>query len=365
MDIIVLGTRGIPNILGGVETHCEELYPYLVNDYDINVAVIGRSGYVNQPELKSYKGVKLKTIYSPKSKVFEAIVHSILSVFYAAIKRPDIVHIHAVGPSLVTPLARFMGIKVVMTHHGPDYERKKWGKIAKTFLKTGEWAGVTFANKVIVISEEIQMSIAKKYNRRDSILIPNGVSISGQPEYDETVLKKYGLERNQYIFTLGRFVPEKGFDYLISAYKKANINPNLKLVIAGDADHVTAYSSEFKAQAKEAGIILTGFIKGNDLTQLFSNCSLFILPSFYEGLPIALLEAMAYGLPILASDIQANTQVNLPSEKYFKVGDVDDLAKKIEDFSTQMTIGERELYNMKKYNWKNIAASTSKVYNSL
>jgi starch synthase len=365
MEVIVFGTRGIPNISGGVETHCEELYPYLVNDGDINVTVIVRSKYVNQFELNKHRGVRLKTIYAPKNKVFEAIIHSILSVFYAAIKRPDIVHIHAVGPNLVAPLARFLGLKVVMTHHGPDYERKKWGKIAKIFLKTGEWAGVTFANKVIVISEEIQISIAKKYNRRDSILIPNGVSISGVPEYEESVLKKYDLERCQYIFTLGRFVPEKGFDYLIDAYKNANINSNIKLVIAGNADHVTKYSSNLKQQANEAGIVLTGFIKGNDLAQLFSNCNLFILPSFYEGLPIALLEAMAYGLPILASDINANTQVNLPAENYFKVGDVKELVKKIEGFYTGKIIHSKKIYNMENYNWKNIAASTLKVYHSL
>lgn len=365
MKIFVLGTRGIPNILGGVETHCEELYPHLVKDNENEITVIGRSCYVQNPALKLFKGVYLKTIYAPQNKIFEAIVHSILAVLYAGIKRPDIVHIHAVGPNLVTPLARLLGLKVVMTHHGPDYERKKWGKMAKIFLKTGEWAGVKFANKVIVISEEIKESIAKKYNRHDAILIPNGVTINNNIKFDELVLNKFNLKRYNYIFTLGRFVPEKGFDYLIRAFKKANIDSNIKLVLAGDADHQTPYSIELKNQAKAAGIILTGFIKGNVLEQLFSNCGLFVIPSFYEGLPIALLEAMAYKLPIIASDIRANTQVGIEETAYFKVGNESELTHKLTVFFKSKPETLRIDYDMEKYDWVNIAKSTNTVYSSI
>lgn len=365
MKVIVFGTRGIPDILGGVETHCEELYPHLVNKFNIDVTVIGRSNYVNNKDLKEFKGVKLKTIYAPKSKAFEAIVHSFLCVLYAGLKRPYLVHVHAVGPSLVVPLARLLGLKVVMTHHGPDYERKKWGKMAKLFLKTGEWAGVKFSNKVIVISEEIKKSIAEKYGCKDAVNIPNGVSITGRPAFMPEILNYYKLERYNYIFTLGRFVPEKGFDYLIKAFKRSGLQDRYKLVIAGDADHETDYSVALKKQALEEGVILTGFIKGNYLSQLFSNCGLFILPSFYEGLPIALLEGMAYKLPILASDIPANKQVNLPGVNYFKVGDEEALALKMKQYVDSLQLGQSENYDMEAYNWANIARSVNEVYHSV
>jgi glycosyltransferase involved in cell wall biosynthesis len=252
-------------------------------------------------------------------------------------------------------------LKVVMTHHGPDYERKKWGKMAKTFLKVGEWAGAKFSNKIIVISSEIRSSFVKKYNRTDCYLIPNGVSLAPDVDFDEAVLEKYGLQKNRYVFTLGRFVPEKGFDYLIRAFKNANID-GLQLVIAGDADHETEYSAGLKKQANEAGVIMTGFIKGNELQQLFSNCSLFILPSFYEGLPIALLEAMSYKLPILASDISANSEVRLPKGSYFKVGDLHELTQKIKTFFSSYQPDLRIKYDLTKYQWDNITKSTHTVY---
>lgn len=365
MNIIVIGTRGIPDILGGVETHCEELYPYLADEFNHQITVIGRSCYVNDRTSSEFRGVRLKTIFAPKSKAFEAIVHSILCVIYAMVKRPDVLHIHAIGPSLVTPLARLLGLKVVMTHHGPDYERKKWGKMAKLFLRIGEWAGVKFANKVIVISEEIKRSTIEKYDRNDALVIPNGVSIQGRPLYQERIVSKFGVERKRYIFTLGRFVPEKGFDYLIKAFNESGLKSRYKLVIAGDADHETPYSMELKNQARESQIVLTGFIKGVELAQLFSNCALFILPSFYEGLPIALLEAMAYRLPIIASDIPANTQVNLPQKHYFKVGSTEALREKMRQFLELEQTDVEYSYNMEAYNWRNIAFEVDKVYKVL
>ena len=134
-------------------------------------------------------------------------------------------------------------------------------------------------------------------------------------------IESIDLVKDQYIFTLGRFVPEKGFDYLIRAYGQSVLSKRYKLAIAGDADHESEYSLELKALAKQNNIVLTGFIKGEKLRQLFSHAALFVIPSFYEGLPIALLEAMSYKLPILSSNIAANTQVDLPAGNYFQVGD--------------------------------------------
>lgn len=364
MRIIVTGTRGIPGIQGGVETHCEELFPNILKLHkDNRITIIRRSAYVTQKNnVSEYKGIKIKTIFSPHNKSLEAIVHTSLAVIYAGIRRPDILHIHAVGPGLLIPFARLLGLKVVMTHHGPDYERKKWGRLAKLFLKTGEWAGVKFANKVIVISESIGKSIESKYGRKDYCLIPNGVPSAVRNENID-YLQKLGIEKNQYIFTLGRFVPEKGFDYLIKAYLKSSCSKNYKLVIAGDADHESGYSESLKELAKNNGVILTGFIKGEKLQQLYTHARLFVLPSFYEGLPISLLEAMSYNLNILASDIDANKEVNLPSDFYFQTGNIDELKGKL-DHKLQDPIVHVE-YDMCRYNWENIAKQTLAVYESL
>ncbi|MDO3625436.1 glycosyltransferase family 4 protein [Mucilaginibacter sp. BT774] len=362
MKIMVMGTRGIPHIPGGVETHCEHLYPRMIKGGANSITVICRSNYVIDKSLREYHGIKLKNIYSPKSKSFEAIVHSTLAVLHAAAKRPDVLHIHAIGPNLVAGLARLLGLKVVMTHHGPDYKRMKWNGIAKFFLKTGELMGVKFSKKVIVISQEIKDHVAATYGRNDCVLIPNGVDrpmINDNTDYIESL----DLIKGQYIFTLGRFVPEKGFDYMIRAYAKSAISKKYKLVIAGDADHESEYSLELKALARKNNIVLTGFIKGEKLQQLFSHAALFIIPSFYEGLPIALLEAMSYRLPILSSNIPANTQVNLPGENYFEVGNETSLLSHLDNIS--FTENQRIDYDMRRYDWNLIADETLEVYKSI
>jgi len=362
MKIMVMGTRGIPHIPGGVETHCEHLYPRMIKGGEHSITVVCRSNYVTDKSLKEHHGIKLKNIYSPKSKSFEAIVHSTLAVFHAAFKRPDVLHIHAIGPNLVTGLARLLGLKVVMTHHGPDYKRMKWNGIAKFFLKTGELMGVRFSKKMIVISQEIKDHVSATYGRNDCVLIPNGVDkpiTSDNTDYIESL----DLVKSQYIFTLGRFVPEKGFDYLVRAYAASTISKKYKLVIAGDADHESEYSLHLKQLAKKNNVVLTGFIKGEKLYQLFSHAALFVIPSFYEGLPIALLEAMSYRLPILSSNIPANTQVNLPAGNYFEVGDEASLLNHLNN--VDLTQNQRIDYDMRQYDWNLIADETLSVYKSI
>ena len=149
--IVVTGTRGIPNIMGGVETHCENLYPYIVQaGYD--VTVVRRSCYLQaQQKTRGFKGIHLKDIYAPRKKSLEAIIHTILAVLYAKKAKADILHIHAIGPSLLVPFAKMLGLKVVVTHHGADYDRKKWNKAAKYMLRKGEKYAAKYADKLIVI----------------------------------------------------------------------------------------------------------------------------------------------------------------------------------------------------------------------
>ena len=177
MKIVVTGTRGIPNIMGGVETHCEELFPRIARK-GFEVTVIRRKSYVRDT-LSSYKGITLSDIETPRKKSLEAIVHTFRAIVRAKRLKANIVHIHAVGPALLTPLARLLGMKVVFTHHGPDYDRDKWGMAAKTALRLGEAAGTLFANEVIVISHVIDDMLIRKYGRKDCHVIYNGVPLAG------------------------------------------------------------------------------------------------------------------------------------------------------------------------------------------
>lgn len=361
MKIVVLGTRGFPNIQGGVERHCEHLYPYLVKK-GCEVIVFRRSSYV-KGHLDSYRGVKLVDIKSPKSKFLEAFVHTFSGLLAAKKLKPDLVHIHAIGPWLCVPLARLLGFKVVATHHGFDYERKKWNILAKFILRLGEFLGTVFANRIICVSAVISIRLKKVFHK-DAVIIPNGVVMPDLLTSEEA-LKTYGLKKGKYVLAVGRFVPEKGFGDLIDAFR--NIQTDWKLVIAGDADHPDQYSQSLKIKAAETkGVVLTGFISGRPLFELYSHAGLFVLPSYHEGLPIVLLEAMSYGLSCVVSDIAPNKEVDLPKERFFKVGDIKDLSGKIQKFINESMPQEERKSQLEMvksmYDWEKIADQTYKVY---
>jgi glycosyltransferase involved in cell wall biosynthesis len=361
MKVIILGTRGIPDIQGGIETHCQELYPRLV-ELGADVTVITRKVYVNDLSILEYRGVKLKHIFSPKKKSLEAIIHTFLGILYARMQSPNILHIHAIGPSLLVPFAKLLGLKVVVTNHGPDYDRQKWGKIAKKVLILGERLGTKYANKVIVISTVINDILKNKYSRNDCELIYNGVDIPVKSIKDDYI-KSLGLRKNNYIIAVGRFVEEKGFHDLISAYKL--IETSVQLVLVGDADHESKYSLKLKDDAKNNNIILTGFIKGEKLNQIFSHAKLFVMPSYHEGLPIALLEAMSYNLDILVSDIPANLEVNLDKNNYFEVGNIENLKLKLIEKLRNSIQKDFVKIIEDKYNWNKISKKTYFIYQKL
>ena len=362
MKIAVLGTRGFPGVQGGVEAHCEKLYPRLA-DIKCRITVFTRSPYVDT-SLKLYKGVDLVAINCPRSRSFEAIIHTFKGVLAARRIRPDILHFHAVGPSLLVPLARILGMRVVMTNHGPDYKREKWGFFARMALRCGEALGSLLSNEIICISRTIADEIKQRY-KRSSFVIPNGVEMPDIVKAGEA-LRKYSLEKGKYILLVGRFVPEKGFHDVIKAFNIAGFKDR-KLVIAGGADHESEYSRGLKKNAeKNDNIILTGFLTGRPLQELYSHAGLFVLPSYYEGLPIALLEAMSYGLQCVASDIPANRAVGLPDENYYAAGDIEQLSGKIAEFSQRPLSDSQKSSQINdlqdKYNWDKIAKETLKVY---
>lgn len=360
MKLIVTGTRGIPDIMGGVETHCEELFPRIANK-GVDTTVIRRRSYVRD-SLTEWKGVKLVDIDTPKKKSYEAIIHTFRAINLAKKWGADVVHIHAVGPALLAPYAKVLGMKVVFTHHGPDYDRDKWGFVAKTVLKLGERMGCKFADDVIVISEVIQDLIARKYNRRERVhLIYNGVPKPETCDYPD-YLEELGIKKGKYILGMCRFVPEKNLHHLIEAFKKLRPE-DCKLVLAGDTDFEDEYSRGLKKLAKEAGVVLTGFVKGHKLHSLLTNARCYCLPSSHEGLPIALLEAMSYHLPVVVSDIPANLEVGLPYGCYFHCGDVNTLASKLQKMIDEEY--HRVQYNMAPYDWDRIAEQVMGVYEGL
>lgn len=363
LRIAVLGTRGIPGVMGGVETHCQELYPRLVARGH-HVTLFGRTPYLDSKAPYEYCGIKVVPLWAPRKKSLEAILQTFWGVMQVAFNRKkfDLLHIHGIGPSLLVPVAKLCGVPVVMTHHGPDYERQKWGRIAKSVLRVGELLGCRFADVIITVSRHIAALVENRCHRPPKY-IPNGVNLP-MIVAPGVMIASERLEPGKYFLAVGRFVPEKGFHDLIEAFGRCKTD--WRLVLAGDADHEDNYSRELKCQAAtDDRIVLTGFIRGKELAELFSNAGLFVLPSYHEGLPISLLEAISYNLPILVSDIPANCELAEGSET-FPVGDVSALSQKLEQMtaiSAKEAAARQRLEH--EFNWDVIALLTEKVYLSV
>lgn len=367
MKIAMIGHKRIPSREGGVEVVVEELSTRLVKK-GYTVDVYNRKGNnvsdkgIKTKKLRSYKGVNIKTIFTINRKGLDAWIYSFLATIVALFHKYDCLHYHAEGSCAMLWLPHIFKKKIVVTIHGLDWKRTKWGGFATKYIRFGEKLAAKYADEIIVLSEGVKKYFKETYNRETNF-IPNGVNkpITKEPNI---IKEKYGLDKNSYILFLARIVPEKGLDYLIDAYKK--IDTQIKLVIAGGPSHTNNYYESIEEKTKQdRRIIMTGFVQGDELIELYSNCYLYCLPSDIEGMPMSLLEAMSYGRNCLVSDIEENIQVTENYATKFKKANIDDLKEKLEQCLKgknrvdSKTISE---FILNKYNWNEIVLKICELY---
>lgn len=262
------------------------------------------------------------------------------------------------------PLAKLFGLRVVASLHGIDSQRDKWGGFASKYLEFGERMAATKADVCLVLSKNMKEYIDTKYGV-NSILFANGVD-KPKSHAPEIIKEKYGLEKDGYILSLGRIVPEKGLQYLIKAFRECSSNK--KLVIAGGSESNKDYYNQLLALAEgDERIIFTGYVYGQEVQELYSNAYIFALPSNLEGMANALLEAMSYGNCCLISDIPENTEVVHDKALSFEKGNETDLQKKL-----QMLLDDENLvrkykeeaapYILDRYNWDIVVDQMLRVY---
>jgi glycosyltransferase involved in cell wall biosynthesis len=355
----MIGQKGVPATHGGIERHVEELAARLVG-MGHEVTVFTRPNYTDA-QLDEYRGIRLKSLPTVGTKHLDAIVHSLFASFVCWGGKYDVVHYHAIGPCLVSPLSRFRGRKVVATIHGQDWRRGKWGLVASTVLRTAEWMALRIPHSTISVSESLARAYREKTGRPVEY-VPNGIKID--PGDDTSVLDEFGLQDKGYIFFAGRLVPEKGAHYLIEAH--ATAHTTLPLVLAGDTSNSDEYAASLRSQ-KNSRVVFTGYQYGSKLAALFRHAALFVLPSDLEGLPIVLLEALAYGVPILASDIPPNVEVLGEKGQYFRASDVTDLSRTLTDClgrlpSLQSQAVAAKERAVQEYDWDKVALQTQQIY---
>lgn len=372
LHIAMIGQKSVPSRDGGVEVVVWELAKRLHEDgYEVDC--YNRMGYeddsvkyVRIPGKKGvyYDGIRMIPVPTIKSASFNAVIYAVLATIMASFKKYDVLHFHAEGPCIMLWLPKLLGKKVVVTIHGLDWKRAKWGGFASDIIKSGEKMAAKYADEVIVLSKDVQDYFKETYGR-DTHFISNGISKATKREANE-IKTKYGIDKGEYIMTLSRVVPEKGIHYLLEAYRE--IDSDKKLVIAGGSSNARAYMDLIHKMAKEdKRVILTGFVKGTRLEELISNAYLYVLPSDVEGMSISLLEAMSYGNACLVSDIKENTDVVEDKAESFKHGDVEDLRQKLSLLLNNPNIVDNYRKNASEYicdrfSWDKMKEETEKLY---
>lgn len=369
MKIAMIGHKRIPSREGGIEIVVEELSKRMVKQGH-EVTCYNRAGHhvsgkrFDTKKLRKYKGIRLKTVFTINAKGLAAMTSSIAAAFCVAFGRYNIVHFHAEGPALMCWLPKIFGKKIIVTVHGLDHQRAKWGKLARAYIMMGEKNAVKYADKIIVLSENVQHYFKDTYGR-DTEFIPNGIN---KPLIREAniIRKKYGLEKDGYILFLGRLVPEKGISYLVNAFKE--VKTDKMLVIAGGSSDTDEYMQELQQLAKaDERILFTGFVQGKILDELYSNAYIYTLPSDLEGMPLSLLEAMSYGNCCLTSDIKECTEIIGNHGVTFKKSNVADLKEKLQALcnapaNVQNYKDKAACYICHKYDWDVVVNRTLNLY---
>lgn len=388
MRIAVIGSKGLPPHQGGIEHHCAEIYPRMVAAGH-RVDLYARSSYNRQAmgpvrggstahakfyaksQMRVYEGVNIITVPSIPLKGIDALACSGLSAAIALRKPYDIVHFHALGPSLFTPIPKlFSQTKVLTTCHGLDWKRAKWGAFSSRVIKAGEQTAVRFADRLVVVSEALQDYFYRTYGK-EATYIENAPVAYAYSDRKFTYGLTLGLTPQRYLVFVGRLVPEKRVELLLEAFKR--LQPQgWKLVVVGDTSDTSAFTTQLlKISEGHPGIVFTGELQGQQLAEIVRGAGLFVLPSDVEGLPLALLEAMQEGIPAVVSDIPVHRQmVGLDRGITFKAGDLEDFQDRLGWAIThlqqmQLMASRAGVYVRSHHNWNTITRKYIALYESL
>lgn len=369
MRIAMIGHKRYGSREGGVEVVVTELARRMaalgheVTCYDRSGSDV-MTGDAADGRERMVDGVRVVPVRTIDKKGLAALSSSYFATLAAIKDRPDVIHYHAEGPCVPLPLAKRAGIRTVTTIHGLDWQRAKWGKLASAYIKMGEKAAATKADGLIVLSKSAQSYFEGTYGRT-ATFIPNGIEPK-RPRPVNQIKEKWGLDAGSYLLYLGRLVPEKRPELLIEAFNE--LDTDRRLVIAGGGSDTSEYEASLREAAQgDPRILFTGFVNGELLEELYSNCYAYVLPSDVEGMPMSLLEAMDYGCCCVTSDIPECADVLAGSGVTFEKGSADSLRAALRDLLADAgragTLGTAAKAHVEKtYNWDSVVERTLEIY---
>lgn len=340
MRIAMIGQKRAGSREGGVEVVVGELARRMAA-LGHEVTCYDRAGTEIPSEPHEHDGYHVVPVKTLNMRGLAALTSSFAATRVALADKPDVIHYHAEGPCVPMGLAKRAGVRCVTTIHGLDWKRSKWGGLASKYIKYGEATAAKYADALIVLSRSNHDYFKATYGR-EATLVPNGITPEPNlPARD--IADRWGLAPDSYVLYLGRIVPEKRPELLVEAYR--GLDTDKRLVIAGDSSDTDEYATALrKAGASDPRVLFTGHVEGTLLIELYSNATLYVLPSDVEGMPMSLLEAMSHGRCCVTSDIPECADVLAGCGVTFPRGDADALRKAlvalIADPTRAETLGE-------------------------
>jgi len=317
-----MGIRGIPANFGGSETVVEEMGAlHASQGWDI---VAYCRSHNSTTDARIYKGVRRVILPSINRLSLDTPVHSLLSTLHAGLRNTaDVIHYHGVGNAMFIPIARLFGKKTIVTVDGFDWRRPKWGSVAKWVLRRSYGWCVRWADAVVSDNQPVYEYFKTEFGRETDIVY-YGTDLDFVPGDDG--LREFNLRPRDYFLYVGGLIPDKGVHVLVDAYRK--MTTDKKLVIIGDTPYFSKYAERLRSNG-DPRIVFTGFLYGAKCRQILQRAYAYIHPLLSDGTSPSLLQSMAAGNCVIASDLPETLGVVRGATLTFAAGNSDDLRQKM------------------------------------
>ena len=370
LRVAVIGPLMMPNRQGGMSRHCEEIYARLAErGHEVSIYCSSR------PQGAEYRGMTLRRVPALGIPGWDRIVYSLLATVLATFGRYDVVHYHSLANTGFCFLPRLVSKGVVVTIHRIEWQDEKWGAVARQFLRWSEWCAMRFAHAVISVSTHLKDDVTRRNPRGRGIqVISNGATMPG--DTGTAALDALGVVPGRYILSVGRLVPDKGWDVALDGIAK--LDPadaaGLEYVIAGGARIETDYvrALHARARAAELPVRLLGMVPPETVEELYAGARVHLAPSFQEGQPLTVLEAMSHACCVVASDIPAHHEVIGDAGVLYPAKDpaalADALRRVLADDDLRAALGSRARTTVEErdeLSWDRAADSTEAVLESV
>jgi len=303
MKIAIIGSRGIPARWGGFEKVAEELGTRLV-ERGHAVTVYCRSRYSDERRPHEYRGVRLVYLPYLAGKFLETPSHEVAASVHSLFRSFDVYFVLGCRASWCYLPHRALGKAVVFQTDGLDWDRRKWGFLARQYLRLSYWIAVRLGTGLVSDSRAVAAYFSEAFGR-----LPGYLSYGAVPAAPAApdLVRGYGVEPRNYFLVVCRLEPENNTDLVIRAF--AGLHTDKTLVIVGGVNYASAYVRRLRGTPDRRVVFLGPVYAPGHLEALYQHAYAYVHGHEVGGTNPALLGAMAAGCCVLALDVPFNAEV--------------------------------------------------------